>query len=272
MNGRFLFERLGLLMINTIEIKNRVIGEGIPKICVPLVGRTSEEIIAQAQKLASVSKVNNIDIAEFRADFFKDLADPDRLSSVLNKLRDILQDNILLFTIRSETEGGEKLATGCPSIFEINRFIIENRLADMVDMELFSCDESSYELIELAHSNGIKIIMSNHDFKSTPAVDEIVRRLCLMQDKGADIAKIAVMPENKKQLLELLMATETMNSEYARVPIVTISMGKLGALSRVCGQVFGSAITFASLDRESAPGQIPLGELNDLLREVDKYM
>ena len=141
----------------------------------------------------------------------------------------------------------------------------------MVDVELYSGDEDVDKLVKLAHEKGIYIVMSNHDFNKTPEVQDMVSRMCRMQDMGADIAKIAVMPQNNEQLINLFTATSIMNTKYARVPVITISMGKLGALSRIAGQVFGSSVTFAALEQSSAPGQIPVAELDEMMTKIDKY-
>ena len=82
---------------------------------------------------------------------------------------------------------------------------------------------------------------------------------------GADIPKIAVMPQSKKDVLTLLAATEEMASEHADRPIITISMGKDGMISRLCGEVFGSALTFGTAGKASAPGQINVDELRQVL-------
>ena len=79
-----------------------------------------------------------------------------------------------------------------------------------------------------------------------------------MQELDADIPKIAVMPQNKKDVLTLLAATEEMVSEYADRPIITMSMAGTGLISRLCGEVFGSALTFGAVGKASAPGQFSL--------------
>ena len=89
-----------------------------------------------------------------------------------------------------------------------------------------------------------------------------------MQDMGADIPKIAVMPRTKKDVLTLLAATEEMASEYADRPIITISMSGLGSISRIAGEVFGSCLTFGSGEKASAPGQIDAGKLNSVLQTI----
>lgn len=258
-----------------IKIKNKIIGFDTPKVCVPIVGRTEGEIEEQLDKIIGVAQScdadSHIDIVEFRGDYFEGLGDKTRLTELMRHLSEKLIDIILMFTIRSEAEGGEHLMFDVKGINDINEYVIKNRLADIVDLELFSGAERIEGLCDLAKENNVKIIISNHDFKTTPHTDEIVNRLRMMQDLGADIAKIAVMPENKIQLMGLLNATVIMNEQYADIPIVTMSMGKLGAISRVTGQLFGSAITFAALENASAPGQIPLRDLNKALGIVDKY-
>ena len=52
-----------------IKIKDSIIGEGIPKICVPIVEKTQEAILDQAQEIVSES----VDIVEWRLDFYDDV-------------------------------------------------------------------------------------------------------------------------------------------------------------------------------------------------------
>lgn len=94
--------------------------------------------------------------------------------------------------------------------------------------------------------------MSNHDFHKTPAAEEIVQRLRKMQELGADIPKIALMPQNKADVLTLLSATLEMQERYADRPIITMSMAKTGVISRLSGEVFGSAATFGAVKKASA--------------------
>lgn len=258
-------------MIRYCKIKHCIIGFDRPKICVPLVGRTVAEIVAQANQIKQSQRSSAIDMVELRGDYLEVLSDYEQLDKLLTDVAAILPEKVLLFTIRSEAEGGEKLAFKTPSIYEINRHVIEQADADMVDVELFSGAEQARELIELAKEKDVKIIMSNHDFHTTPDATTIVNRLRSMQDLGADVAKIAVMPENKMHVVNLLAATAMMQEAYAEVPVVTMSMGKIGAISRISGQVFGSAITFASFAEASAPGQIPVDKMDEALTLIEKY-
>ncbi len=263
-------KRKVFIMLKTFEIKKIVLGAGIPKVCIPLMGKTDEEIIAEAEKIASV-KGTNIDMVEFRGDYYQDLGDMNKLSAVLSKLQSIFKDKILLFTIRSKKEGGEKLSFTTPTVNDINVYVVKNKLADMVDVELFSGEDAIAEIVQASKQSGVKIIMSNHDFNATPAKDIIIERLTRMQELGADIAKIAVMPQSKQDVITLQDALCHILESEGTTPLVGISMGKLGAISRIAAQAFGSAMTFATFGKASAPGQIPVEDLNQALSIINQY-
>ena len=143
---------------------------------------------------------------------------------------------------------------------------------DLVDVEAFTGDEIVTSIISHAHANGVKVIASNHDFDATPEKDEIVRRLRMMQDYGADIPKMAVMPTCKKDVLTLLEATLEMSEQYADRPIITMSMAGTGVVSRLTGETFGSALTFGAASKASAPGQIGVHELKQVLDIIHKSL
>ena len=89
-----------------------------------------------------------------------------------------------------------------------------------------------------------------------------------MQELGVDVPKIAVMPQNKKDVITLLAATEEMFTNYADRPIITMSMAGTGAISRLSGEAFGSALTFGAVGKVSAPGQINVEDLKTVLNIV----
>lgn len=109
------------------------------------------------------------------------------------------------------------------------------------------------------------MVGSNHDFFATPEKDAIVSRLRKMQEMGADIPKIAVMPKSTADVLTLLAATAEMHETYADRPIITMSMSAKGVISRLSCEAFGSAMTFGAVGQVSAPGQIPVEQLRQVL-------
>ena len=124
-------------------------------------------------------------------------------------------------------------------------------LVDMIDLELFTGDDQVKETVAYAHAHDVKVVMSNHDFHKTPEAEEIIARLRKMQSFDADIPKIALMPQSTSDVLTLLAATLEMQEQYADRPIITMSMAKTGVISRLAGEVFGSAATFGAVDRKS---------------------
>jgi len=246
--------------MNPVKVRNISIGEGIPKICVPIVGVTKEEIIAEAKTFESIP----VDVVEWRVDWFEGVFDFAKVEDVLKDLNPALGDVPILFTFRTAKEGGEK-AIDMDAYKELNIKAAQTGLVDLIDVEVFSGDDVVTEIIEAAHAAGVKVVASNHDFDKTPDKDDIVGRLRKMQALNADIPKIAVMPQSKKDVLTLLAATEEMATEYADRPIITMSMKGTGVISRLSGEVFGSALTFGAAKKASAPGQMGVNELNTVL-------
>ena len=246
--------------MHTVKVRNIEIGTGAPKIIVPIVGVTKEEILSAARSFDAIP----IDVVEWRVDWFEGVFDFARVEDVLKELRDILGDTPLLMTFRTSKEGGEK-DIDAGAYKELNIKAAKTGYVDFVDVEIFTGDKIVSEIIDAVHAAGVKVIASNHDFDMTPAKSDIIYRLRKMQDMGADIPKIAVMPQSKKDVLTLLAATEEMTSCYADRPIITMSMAGTGVISRLCGEVFGSSMTFGAAGKASAPGQMGVEDLNTVL-------
>lgn len=253
--------------MNTVTVKNVVIGAGIPKICIPIVATAKEDIIKEAKNLLMFP----VDIVEWRVDWFEHVEDFEQVIDVLKELNRVLTSIPLLFTFRTIKEGGVK-EFETKAYIDLLKSIIDTQLIDFIDVEIFTGDNIVQEIINKAHKNGVKVIASNHDFKKTPSKEEIVSRLLKMQEIGADIAKIAVMPNSKMDVLVLLEATLEMSEKHADRPIITMSMADLGVISRLSGQVFGSSVTFASAQKASAPGQIPAKQLEEVLHILNQGM
>lgn len=250
-------------MVPTICIRDLTIGHGKPKVIVPIVGITHNEILSTVEKIDFAQ----IDLIEWRVDFFEDVFDTEKLNETLAELRKILKEIPLLFTFRTKLEGGEK-EINLDNYVNLNLSAARSGYVDLIDVEIMSGDEAVKTLIASLHENNIKVIASNHDFHKTPPKDELVARLRKMQDMNADILKIAVMPQSKEDVLELLSATTLMHSRYANKPIVTMAMGPLGVITRLTGEVFGSSMTFGAVGQVSAPGQIPVDDLETVLSIV----
>lgn len=245
--------------MNPVIVRNVKIGEGIPKICVPIVGTTKDGIVDEAKKILALPA----DMVEWRADWFEDVFDFEQVKSVLSSLREILGETPILFTFRTAKEGGERKIEDSTYI-SLNKMAIESGKVDLVDVELFAGDTVVEEVLNIAHQNHVGVIASSHDFEKTPSKEEMISRLQKMEEMGADILKLAVMPKKSKDVLTLLSVTEEMRG-CMKQPIVTMSMSGMGTVSRIAGEAFGSAITFGSAKKASAPGQIQAEELKKVL-------
>ncbi|WP_342429417.1 type I 3-dehydroquinate dehydratase [Neobacillus sp. FSL H8-0543] len=247
-------------MKKIVTVRGINIGEGLPKICVPLVGETLMQLREEAAYLETV----DLDVVEWRVDFFEHVEDCEKVIEVLSEIRELLPDIPLIFTFRSTKEGGQKEISNT-YYFELNRTIAETGLVDIIDIELFNDEKKVRSLVESVHLSNVFVILSNHDFDKTPAKEEIISRLRKAQELDGDLPKIAVMPSSTTDVLTLLDATNTMHEQYADRPIITMSMAGKGVISRLAGEIFGSAITFGAAQKASAPGQVPVSELRNAL-------
>ncbi len=256
-------------MSKVVQVRELAIGEGRPKICVPFMGKTEAEIKEAAQSVLETGA----DMAEWRADCFEGLFCPERMKAMWQMLRILLGEMPLLFTIRTRAEGGE----ADPSFEDytrVNLDAVTSGCVDLVDVEIARGDDVAFLIVESAHEHGVKVIGSYHDFQKTPKKEDLIMRLCKMQEVETDIAKIAVMPKNPRDVLVLLDATLAMKELHNETPVVTMAMGDLGKVTRISGEIFGSSITFGMAGNPSAPGQMPVKELRACMKclKTDEFV
>lgn len=246
----------------SLQVKNLIIGEGTPKICVPITGVTKKEILTQAQQVFEAGP----DLVEWRADFYEDIFEADQPEEVLDELSAVLGDIPILFTFRSSGEGGNR-GISAKAYEKLNISVAEQHTASFIDVEVYMNKLDAGSLIEAIHQKHGIVIASNHHFDKTPSKSEMCQILKSMETLDADILKLAVMPKTSEDVLNLLEITAYMRTQTMR-PIITMSMEKLGVISRISGAVFGSAVTFATVGQPSAPGQISLDKMRTILQEI----
>ena len=246
-----------------VHLKNGVIlGEGLPKICVPLTGTGKDELEAQAREAAAASP----DLVEWRADYFEDLGDVEKVAEVLMSLQEILGETPILFTIRTKREGGNGQLT--PEEYRSLLLYAAGRPeVSLVDIEGLNPEINTELLISEVHQLGMPVIASWHNFSRTPKKPELDLVFDRLSRTGADVLKVAVMTKKAKDVLRLMSVTEEKNRQFPS-PLVTMAMGDLGRLSRVSGRITGSVLTFGIVGDASAPGQLPVEELRKMLRAI----
>lgn len=254
-------------MNKVVKVKDVVIGEGLPKICVPMVGETLSDLLEEATYLKGI----DADVVEWRVDFFEYVTDLEKVKQALKEITEVLSNKPIIFTFRSKREGGQKEVSS-EFYVELNKTAAETKLVDIIDVELFNEEKDVKTLIEAAHLNDVAVIISNHDFDKTPGKEEIIARLRKADELGGDIPKIAVMPTCIEDVITLLDATRIVKEQYANGPIITMSMAGKGVISRLSGELFGSALTFGAAKKISAPGQISVVDLRNIIEVLHKNL
>ncbi|WP_171265833.1 MULTISPECIES: type I 3-dehydroquinate dehydratase [Acinetobacter] len=233
------------------------------KTIVPITAKTKEQAIAQAKVIAANQ---DADLAEFRIDLLDFAADTKQVIALGHELKKVLGNKPVIATIRTHNEGGQ-LTISDADYGKTYQAYLKQPFMDMLDIEMFRDQQVVKNTVQLAHDKKVLVVMSNHDFKKTPSKDEIVKRLLKQDELGADILKIAVMPQNKQDVFTLMNATLKV-SQLSNKPLLTMSMGKLGTISRIATANMGGSFSFGMIGEASAPGQIDVTQLKQLLKTV----
>jgi 3-dehydroquinate dehydratase-1 len=239
-----------------IDIRGRKLGGETPLICSPLVGRTRERVLAEAAIVAAKKP----DVIEWRVDYFDAIGDTAAVLDTGKALRNAVGDSPVIFTRRSTKEGGEPNALDDEGVVRLYDAIGASRLVDFLDFEMSNDPDHVRRVITAAHASATCVILSYHNFGYTPGQDFLVQRFLEAERLGGDVAKVAVMPRDRADVLTLLAATSQAEAK-ARIPLISMSMGPLGAVTRMIGGVFGSSLSFAVGEGSSAPGQMPIADL-----------
>ncbi|MDL2253740.1 type I 3-dehydroquinate dehydratase [Ruminococcaceae bacterium OttesenSCG-928-I18] len=251
-------------MGGTVTVKQLVLGDRRPKICVPLCDATTESLVWGAV----LAKAAAADLVEWRADYYEHAEDTESVLRTAQSLYGSMGETPLLFTLRTKEEGGQCERTR-EQYEKLCHEVIDSGFADAIDIELSAGDERVERLVDAAQKKGIKAIVSSHDFQRTPPREAMLNRLARMCKLGADIPKLAVMPRNFEDVLSLLAITESFERQ-SDCPVITVSMGKLGVISRISGAYTGSALTFGTAETSSAPGQLGIQALREILEVLER--
>ena len=249
-----------------MKIKGTEVGTGRPLICVPVLEKTKEEVIKEVEYLVK----SDADMIEWRLDAFEHYTDYNEVREILQQIAPLLKKKLFLYTFRTAKQGGV-VSVDRETFNDLHDLAAESDCVDLIDLEFFE-EEHPARKIRKLHKQGLKVIASHHDFYETPDREVMKMLLEQMCAGGADIVKLAVMPQNMEDVLKLLSVTYEFKEENPDTPVITMSMGKMGMISRLCGESFGSAITFAAHKKASAPGQMEMHEVADILERIHKIM
>ena len=251
-----------------VTVRNLTIGEGKPKICVLVMGRNEAEVLEAAKKAVE----SKADLIEWRADSLTEGEfDEDFHNEILAKMREIIGEMPIIYTFRTLIEGGKEIEN--EKYKDLILSVANAGITDIIDVEIFSFKLKARDIIDEIHSfTNVKVIGSYHDFEGTPDTAELVYRLSVIDNCNADILKIATMPHKKKDVMRIMTATILTYTRPNPKPIISIAMGNMGRVTRLLGGFTGSAITFASIGRSSAPGQMDIEEVREILTKLDEVL
>ncbi len=235
-------------------------------ICVPIVGPTVEDILSQVQEAVQAK----VDLIELRPDMWmkgSHLLEEEYILTIVNLVEEVHSRYVkmpMLFTWRTLAEGGDTYLTN-ENYCKLLQAIVDQNLVDAVDVELFAYTDTISQIIKQAHHQNIQTVMSYHNFQSTPKLEILHGYAERMISAGASVIKFALMPTTSDDVISVLQFTKELTQRYPQLPRITMSMGQLGQMTRTCGNVFGNCLTFGTLGQASAPGQVDVNLLQQLL-------
>ncbi|WP_127147415.1 type I 3-dehydroquinate dehydratase [Veillonella sp. VA139] len=235
-------------------------------ICVPIVGPSMEDILSQVQEAVQAK----VDLIELRPDMWmKDshISEEEYIPTIVNLVEEVhskYEKIPVLFTWRTIGEGGETPLCS-DNYIKLLQAIVDQDLVQAIDVELFAYTEEIGSIMKEAHHQGIQTVMSYHNFHSTPDIETLHVYAERMVSVDAQVIKFALMPTTNDDVLSVLQFTKELTERYPQLPRITMSMGQLGQMTRTCGHVFGNCLTFGTLGQASAPGQVEVAVLQQLL-------
>lgn len=238
-------------------------------LCIPVIARTSEEALIKIGKSLPLA-----DIIELRIDSMVNV-DLSGLFAAIRRITQVkkvggLDNTPLIITNRKREEGGSFKGSERQRVDLLLQAVELG--AEYVDMELSTGDALTEELLKTIriHNNKTRLIVSSHDFSKTPSDARLKARFNECIEAGADIAKIATYArsvEDNLKVLSLIPYGRRKDKE-----VIAFCMGRLGRISRVVAPLLGSYLSFASFERgcESAPGQMTVHEMKEIIRILDE--
>lgn len=242
-----------------VEVRGKVFGGETGLACIPMVPATKEALLDEVQQVVALEP----DIIEWRVDYFDKVADAEYVKETLTEMGPMLNNIPIIFTFRHVCEGGAKEYPQDVRLATI-KAALETGYADIIDIE--ACNEVEFidAVKEATHAAGSKLILSAHNFQETPSEEEIYETLKREAALGADLPKLAVMPKDFNDVLTLMRATYRARTEAVDLPLITMSMGETGKISRIIGDMYGSDMSFVVGKKASAPGQVPVAVVRQL--------
>ncbi|WP_434311055.1 type I 3-dehydroquinate dehydratase [Hominifimenecus sp. rT4P-3] len=225
----------------TVKLRNVVLGSGSLALIMPIAAKDTEEVVSLAKEFEAYDP----DILEWRVDYFDEVENIPILLEAAKALRETVGDRAVMATPRHKEENGVREIKP-EKKKEILLALIRSGVIDMVDVEMRYGEAYIRSLQEECQKYGVALMVSYHDLQHTPDSAEIISLLKKEVELGADVCKVSFVAETYGDNDRLGKAIAEARTAGVDAPIVSISAGPKGTLSRICGDVFGSDGTFVS--------------------------
>lgn len=223
------------------------------KIVVPIMPKSLEDVEA-----LDMNRLNDADLIEWRADYLP----KEDILRVAPAVFEKCSGSEVIFTLRTRREGGH-LDLADQEYVDLIKEVAAIYQPDFIDFEYYSYQSVFEQMLEFPN-----LVLSYHNFEETPAnYLEIMSELTSLSPA---VVKMAVMANTEQDVLDVMNYTRGFKTLNADQLFATVSMGELGKLTRIAGQITGSCWTFACLDELSAPGQISLANTRKFLDILEK--
>ena len=247
-----------------MNIKNIEIFEGLPKVVVSISGTSLSDIQKEITNVKN--NIDSLDIVEIRSDALDNMSRSEHLSLV-NEVCSELTDLPIIYTYRTSHEGG----SGSKSYAEYKDLLMDVIIKcdiDIIDIEFVTGGKVISEIVECAGEHGRMVLLSHHNFKETPRLEEMQKMLYNMHSAGGEILKLAFLPNDADDVVNMLKIVK-IGKEAIGNKVIGISMGELGKVTRLAGGDFGSCLTYGYITNNSAPGQVHASRIKDALKAYE---
>ncbi|MFX0080330.1 MAG: type I 3-dehydroquinate dehydratase [Candidatus Hodarchaeota archaeon] len=244
-------------------------------ICVPIPVKSAN--IIELKSIIENSLRSNPNLVEFRYDYIDNVKKITQ--DLTNELISDVQPKIpVIFTFRTHKEGG-KIEIDEKLRLEILKTLILSQ-PNYLDVEMNTEKRNLGEIINLANQNNVNLIFSYHDFDKTPSYDTLSNQIKdflnrLREEYGLDsqnrekiILKMIFKAQNFEDNIIPLKLCKEISKQNMK--IISFCMGDLGIFSRILCVLNGSFLTYGSLVEETAPGQISINKIREVLDVIQE--
>jgi len=216
------------------------------KTCVSI-AETSPKKLQQTLKIA----LKKSDYVEIRFDFLKTEQIPQVLENVKKDLKKIV------CTLRPKSEGGKFTGNEKERISILKLIAEYDPLLLDVEFNTIKRNKNLEKYLKTAKTN---LLISWHDFKKTPSVTELKKKLDKMS-KFSSYVKIVTTAKSTDDSTRVLQ----LYNKKGKINLISFSMGEPGRISRILSLYLGSPYSYVSLGKPVAPGQFSIDEVKKII-------